>query len=444
MTSIDWDALAPPDDSAAPLHPRAAKKAQEAQEAPAPRRVIALSSLSSQGAEEERKWPTLADAARYGLAGEVVAALEPHTEADPAGLLVTFLAAFGCYVGAGPHAIADGAQHPARLNVVLVGRTSRGRKGTVHANVARILEAADPYFAAERVFGGLASGEGLIAALEGDDQRALVFEPEYARVLKVSARDGSTLSAILRDAWDRGRLRVLTRKDPLKVDGAHVSVIGHITVEELTRHLSDTETLNGYANRFLHVAVRRSKRLPEGGNLTDRQLAALGEQVRSAAISARKITRLARTAAASQLWGSIYNGIDDDVDGVLGAVTARAEAQMLRLSVVYALLDGSAAIDVAHLEAAKAVWDYCEASAVYIWGDATGDPQADKLLSALREAGAAGIDGTAQAALFGRHVTAERLDTIRDLLERRGLVVTEQQPTAGRPRTVTRAKEHTA
>ena len=66
-------------------------------------------------------WPTLDPAALTGLAGRVVEVLGPHTEADPAALLLTFLAAFGNLVGPGPHAVADAADHPARLNVVLVG-----------------------------------------------------------------------------------------------------------------------------------------------------------------------------------------------------------------------------------------------------------------------------------------------------------------------------------
>ncbi len=73
---------------------------------------------------------------------------------------------------------------------------------------------------------------------------------------------------------------------------------------------------------------------------------------------------------------------------MLGAVTARAEAIVMRLAVVYAVLDGRTHIGVEHLRAALAVWQYCEDSARYVFGDALGDPVADELLEALR--GAAG------------------------------------------------------
>lgn len=178
------------------------------------------------------------DAAFSGLAGDVVGTLEPHTEADPTGLLVTFLAAFGAAVGPGPHSVADGSIHPARLNVVLVGRSARARKGTSWAVIRRVFEHADPAFCSGRVIGGLTSGEGLVADLadrpEGPQRHVLVMEPEFARLLRVSARS-ATLSALIRVAWDGGNLAILTRKQPLRATNASVAFVGHVTAEELRR-----------------------------------------------------------------------------------------------------------------------------------------------------------------------------------------------------------------
>src|SRR5262249_42382366 len=218
-------------------------------------------------------WPEIESVAFYGLAGKIVRTVAPHTEADPAALLLTFLACVGSSVGAGPHALADGAEHPGRLNVVLVGETSRARKGTAHAQIQRVMRYADPGWWDERTVGGLGSGEGLIAAVADTedgpvrDKRLLVFEPEFSRVLNVAGREGCTLSQTVRQAWDTGNLSVVTRKDPLKAKGAHVSVIGHVTLEELRSRLTDTEAANGFANRFLFGLVRRPHLLPSGGNL---------------------------------------------------------------------------------------------------------------------------------------------------------------------------------
>ena len=72
---------------------------------------------------------------------------------------------------------------------------------------------------------------------------------------------------------DGDTLRVMTRHQPLKASGAHISVVAHITEEELGRELTDTDTLNGFANRFLWVVVRRSKRLPFGGQFQREDIA---------------------------------------------------------------------------------------------------------------------------------------------------------------------------
>lgn len=402
-------------------------------------------------------WPVLDPAALHGPAGDVVRTLDPHTEADPVGILASFLAAFGAAVGPGPHAVADGAEHPARLFAVLVGKTSRGRKGTAQANVRRIMAAADPVFCAERILGGLASGEGLVAAVSDgttnedgnvagavEDKRTLVVEPEFARVLKVCARESSTLSALLRHAWDSGDLRVLTRREPLKATGAHICLVAHVTVEELRRCLPESEAANGYGNRHWFGLVRRSKRLPSGGNLDDAVVHYLGGRVRDALAAARGVGILRRTAEAEALWEAIYNTIDDEADGMVGALSARAEAQMLRLSVVYALLDGSHVIDLPHVQAAEAMWAYGEATLRHVFGDALGDEAADRLLAAIRAAGTTGLDRQAQRDVFGRHLSADRVALARDYLERKGLIVTTTEETGGRPRTVSYAVAQSA
>lgn len=393
-------------------------------------------------------WPELPPAALRGIAAEFVDTIGPHTEADPAGLLVDFAVSFGSAVGAGPHAIADGAQHPARLFAVLVGETSRARKGTTRANVRKVYEDADPGWSENRVMGGLSSGEGLIDALADPDEdgkggttdkRLLVYESEFARVLGVIGREGSTLSPVVRDAWDTGRLGVMNRKaNRLRVSGAHVSIIGHVTVEELRRRLTETESANGFANRFLFCCVRRSKLLPNGGNLEDQARLALAHRIRDALQKARTVGVMRRTPDAEAYWSELYEEMaNSDPGGLVGAVTARAEAQALRLSVLYALIDGTGRIGVEHVEAGHALWRYCEASAAYVFGDSIGDEVADRLLAALRSAGPEGLDGTQQRDVFARHVSAKRIAAARELLEARRLAATRTEQTGGRPRTIT-------
>ena len=51
------------------------------------------------------------EAAYYGLAGDIVRRIEPHTEADPVALLIQLLAAFGNVIGRNAYMLADGARH---------------------------------------------------------------------------------------------------------------------------------------------------------------------------------------------------------------------------------------------------------------------------------------------------------------------------------------------
>ena len=63
------------------------------------------------------------------------------------------------------------------------------------------------------------------------------------------------------------------------------------------------------------------------------------------------------------LWESSYEGLTADRPGLWGAITSRAEAHVLRLSLIYAALDGSREISDAHVQAALAVWRFCDRSA---------------------------------------------------------------------------------
>jgi hypothetical protein len=89
---------------------------------------------------------------------------------------------------------------------------------------------------------------------------------------------------------------------------------------------------------------------------------------------------------ASDLWDRWYPKLTEDHSGAFGAVTARGEAQVLRLALLHAVMDPDATdIGVPHLEAALAIWEYCFDSARYIFGDAEADPEVNKLLAALRD-----------------------------------------------------------
>lgn len=386
-------------------------------------------------------WPELSDDALHGLAGEVVDTIEPHTEADKAALLLTYIVAFGNAVGQGPYVVADGARHPPNEFAVLVGDTSRARKGTSAAQILPIINYGDPTWASCRV-SGLASGEGVMQRLseEGVDPRLFVIESEFARLLTVGNRDGSILSSVIRDAWDGIPLQHVTRRDPLKVDDHHISVLAHVTQTELHDRLSSTDVANGFGNRFLFAVVTRSKLLPHGGDLDEFAYRRLGTQTTEVLTAVRKFRRLRRTPEADAMWVTMYSTMSAAPDGQAGQLTARAEAHLLRLSLLYALIDGCEAIDVQHLSAAWELYRYCHQSVLALGEQIKPDVE-QRLLDALREAGDAGLTGTQQRDLFGRHLSGQKLDSARQRLEAAGLAVTREISTDGRPRLLTMATD---
>jgi putative DNA primase/helicase len=91
------------------------------------------------------KWPdTLAPQAFYGLVGDIVRAIAPHIEADPAALLVNCLVAFGNASGSGPHGKAEADRHGTNLFATLVGSTSKGRKGSSWGHIRELFSRVDP------------------------------------------------------------------------------------------------------------------------------------------------------------------------------------------------------------------------------------------------------------------------------------------------------------
>jgi len=380
------------------------------------------------------KWPVLEPAARHGLAGKVVRILEPETEADPAALLVSFLVAFGCSVGPNPHVRADQAKHPPRLFAVIAGKTAKARKGTSWNQTREVMHHADERWTSERTRGGLSSGEGLIQAVQtAGPGGLLVYEPEFAQVLTVARREGNTLSAVLRQAWDSGDFNVMT-KTPLRATGGHVSVLAHITVEELHTALTMVQTANGFANRFLFCCATRSRLLPSGGRIDDATVAPLGKEVADSLNAARQRGALHRSTAAEEMWGDMYRDLaQDEPGGLLGGIVARGEAQVLRLSLVYALLDDSPAIEPIHLEAAGALWSYSRQSAGWLFGGRSGDPDADRIIAILTAMPNRSATRRELQEACAKHLYGARLDQALERLEERGVVVRLSVPTRGRP-----------
>jgi hypothetical protein len=292
------------------------------------------------------------------LAGEIVKAIEPNTEADPVALLVQTLLSFGATLGRTAYYQVEEDKHYGNLFALLIGETSKARKGTSWGRIRAILSLIDnkPKWTT-----GLSTGEGLKYQVRDpapikpkkfkkskkfvdddedkdpgvSDKRLIIIQTEFGETLRVAARQANTLTAAMRDAWDTGNLSTLTKHDLLTATDAHISVIGHITAPELRAGLTEVDAANGFANRFLMVCVRRSKILPEGGEPLEEAVAhGFARRLARCAGLAEGAGRVPRTEEAAGLWASVYPALTAGGVGLTESVLGRAEAQVTRLSLL--------------------------------------------------------------------------------------------------------------
>jgi uncharacterized protein DUF3987 len=408
------------------------------------------------------EWPAPLSAAAYcGIVGDLLDIVRPHSEADEAALVLQFLAVMGNLIGRKPYFMAQATRHYLNLFVCLVGATSRGRKGSSLDQVMYPLRDVDKEWTQRRVASGLSSGEGLIYKVRDavevlqpvkdhgrvtghqmvttdpgeDEKRLLVIEPEFGRVLQVIERERSTLSAVMRQAWDSGKLGNIVKNSPHVATGAHVSIVGHVTRIELDRFLTDNSVANGFSNRFLWVCVKRAQLLPEGGELHKANLDSLSRQLSAIIKAAGRVDEMRRDASLKDQWAEFYKRCARGKSGMFDSVTSRAEPQTMRIACLYALLDQCSVVQDVHLNAAMAVWSYCENSARFIFGDRLGDPTADEILAALRRAGEAGMTRGEIVDYFLRNKPKPEIERALNALLGLGLARSQEENTGGRPAT---------
>jgi hypothetical protein len=301
---------------------------------------------------------------------------------------------------------------------------------------------------------GLSSGEGLIVAVadieEKDkhgnvkttftEKRLLVIEPEFSRVLANTRRESNVLSQVMREAYDSGHLFTMTIT-PREALGAHISIVGHITPTELKKRLTEVEMANGFANRFLWFYVRSDKRMPNAKPIPDEIVADFADQLEHVFEFAHRLSCEGRSVPGKRLvemdeqtqgvWAAVYDRLCNERPGFVGSITARRPSQVLRLSLLYALLDLSDSIQLPHLQAALAVVAYSAESIELLFGKDTGDTLEDRLYRLLA------TNETMETKDFYRHIGSKGKDVHEALerMERNGLVkMTKRTHTGpGRP-----------
>jgi hypothetical protein len=113
---------------------------------------------------------------------------------------------------------------------------------------------------------------------------------------------------------------------------------------------------------------------------------------------------------ATIAWQKFYNAIPEADAGIVGSIIARSDAHVLRLTMLYAVLDDSCLMTPAHLRAAIAFWRYCERSAQWAFAEKTGNKMADRIFWALQHEPGGMTRQQIREECFNEHCTKTTLD----------------------------------
>jgi hypothetical protein len=206
----------------------------------------------------------------------------------------------------------------------------------------------------------------------------------------MAQRSGNTLSETLRQAWDSRRsLSTGNKNSPLKASDPHVSLIGHTTPDELLDTLKIVNLSNGLANRVLWCAARRTGDMPNAEELDWKAHQDIFDRLKRIFQQRHANTdtpkHFPRVQDAKEYWDSLYRRLNAQKhNSVMDNVLGRDTSHILKVALIFAITDEVQDIRPQHLKAALAVVDFCQNSARWIFGQATGNKLANNILWQLR------------------------------------------------------------
>jgi hypothetical protein len=342
--------------------------------------------------------PAWDDSILYGDAGRLVRKAAQYNEAHPAGMLVDLVVSLGSIIGRGPYFNVGATKHYTNEFMARVGDSSKSRKGTGRDMIDQVLKLVDPDWF-NRVEGGFGSGEAIINSIRDDvvesklnhrtgnfenkivpgikDKRLCIREGELASIFVLAGKPESRADIVLRDGWDGKPLRNVVKgkgkdgfSNSAKCEEPHLSISADTTIHELRRKMPVGADENGFGNRFLYVYVYRVKDCPQNSPALDWSQEIVNFQ--AVVKFARQVKYVSMSDQARKWWNNNYARFErEGPEGLAGKMTNRASAHIRRIAMLYALIDMSDTIELEHFKAAEKLWNYCEESAMFIFGGVT-------------------------------------------------------------------------
>lgn len=339
------------------------------------------------------KIPDVDPAMHTGPLGEITAALDEHTEGSREGVAVSLLAGFSAYLGHGTKVQTGKGLSPLSFWPVLVGITGQGRKGTATGIAVKVIESAFKTWADTNIVPTLpATGLGFIGELADrlDDDlkgRPVMFIEEEMDNFISNAKRDTRVGTMLRKAWDGSDLRHKTAKEDLKVQNPHVSVIGHAQPKNWGAISGSKDAQGGTYNRFIPIAVTRSKTLPVFGGVDPTEhIREQARRLRGIATWAREVDVVTVSADVAEVFEAKHRPACESLitgNEELAQMCERAMAYLVRLAALYALLDSRDEISVQDFDAALALVKYSVETVAIVLPLAGGDRITTKIMEAL-------------------------------------------------------------
>ena len=318
------------------------------------------------------------------------------TEAHPMAVAIHFLVFFSAHIGQRRYVRIGNEKQGLNFYAILVGDSGKV-KGTAESQARVIAKEATNLlekkydYQPPRMISGLSSGEGLIESIkdpkdESDDtgcldKRLLIVESEYSKILEQQIRNGNTLSAELRDAYDGKTLSNATINSRI-ASSPHISIMGHITRDEFVGHKSfKSQSTNGSLNRNLIIYAHREVLVAIPRRYTDEEVKILSEWFAESIYRARDENNLdnyqtesvgkevmmsVEALALIEKEYKIREKAQDEMPGLLSSLASRQRVFVWRISAIFALMSGTDTIAVEHVRYAYRWLDYSLNSIRYL------------------------------------------------------------------------------
>lgn len=341
--------------------------------------------------------PELHPIALCGVLAEMVEAACANSEAVPSTVAIHLLARFAVTMGRTAHINIGDEQRHLRMNALIVGPTSKGRKGTSAFMPRRLFELVgqkDVFVPVVRELTALSTGEGLIHQVrdpfhnfEGeivdpgvDDKRLFCDVSEFAGVLAQARREASTISPVLRDAFDGVRLTIPTKTSFNEATDTHIVVVGSVPETEILKTLTSTDITNGLANRFPMFYSVRTKSVPFPQPTAPELMGRFASHLAAALHDAREVGEIRMTTDARDYWRVFYEQLEEKAHPpAVAALLARQSTYALIFAALLALMNRQREISPDHLIAAEAWIDYWEETVLFVFSNGEQNEHAIKM-----------------------------------------------------------------